>query len=578
MLKRTIFLFFILFIFIIRLHSFDLFSPAQFDTSGQYPLLLIRSGLFTRQDVKKYCDEQKFFACLADTIKAAGDIEDLASRKGIDKHRIYWVGSGLDGLKILYYNPYSFASGVILLGRKDIEEVIRCLRSDPVAMHNIGLYDSVIFIPERGADKKSLDLLEDLISEKGFPISIRNKDAAQADDILDLCRGEMDDEAEKVDLKTDSLDFNYARWLEIIKRSGSYSRIRAEISGNGLLVRPYHVDGFSIDLSSPEFGDWQEEGEPFSIIINDKTCYLGEGPFSKKLYVLYGIITTTNLAEAQKMMLEEKSKEEVPASPELSVEETKEIPDQPVSGTEEAMRSETGAALPEAGNVKQSDIKSWTEPDKFIPGKEKVVLKFGNIKDDINKWDVDISLMDGRSFRTFSGEKDFKPALEWDGKSASGEVLPNGADCSYQLKYEDTAGDKYETPRFRLDTKLAVEQQKKTLLIRFTDILFKKNISALDPEAKKILNKVTDVLKQNRDNIERISIDGHTDNIGPKEYNQKLSEKRSQSVLSFLANTKIIRSDLYAAAGYGDNKPLFPNDNDENRKKNRRVEIMIKLR
>ncbi|NJB37877.1 OmpA family protein [Croceivirga sp. JEA036] len=72
-----------------------------------------------------------------------------------------------------------------------------------------------------------------------------------------------------------------------------------------------------------------------------------------------------------------------------------------------------------------------------------------------------------------------------------------------------------------------------------------------------------------------ISVDGHTDNVGSIQSNMTLSKKRAASV------AKILRQELGEVAfkwkenGYGEGKPLVPNTTDENKQKNRRVEILV---
>ena len=73
----------------------------------------------------------------------------------------------------------------------------------------------------------------------------------------------------------------------------------------------------------------------------------------------------------------------------------------------------------------------------------------------------------------------------------------------------------------------------------------------------------------------QVLIEGHTDNVGKPADNKKLSEKRAQAV-----RTELIiggcSPDLIKAVGYGATRPLVPNDSEENRALNRRVEITIK--
>jgi outer membrane protein OmpA-like peptidoglycan-associated protein len=71
-----------------------------------------------------------------------------------------------------------------------------------------------------------------------------------------------------------------------------------------------------------------------------------------------------------------------------------------------------------------------------------------------------------------------------------------------------------------------------------------------------------------------LEIRGHTDDIGGDEYNLKLSTERANEVMDLLINQGISPTKLIAK-GFGKTKPLNPNDNDENRKKNRRTEFVI---
>jgi outer membrane protein OmpA-like peptidoglycan-associated protein len=72
----------------------------------------------------------------------------------------------------------------------------------------------------------------------------------------------------------------------------------------------------------------------------------------------------------------------------------------------------------------------------------------------------------------------------------------------------------------------------------------------------------------------KVEISAHTDDIGSERYNQILSEKRAQSVVSYMKENEI-ETDRLVAKGYGELKPKFDNDSDENRAKNRRVELKI---
>jgi outer membrane protein OmpA-like peptidoglycan-associated protein len=70
-----------------------------------------------------------------------------------------------------------------------------------------------------------------------------------------------------------------------------------------------------------------------------------------------------------------------------------------------------------------------------------------------------------------------------------------------------------------------------------------------------------------------IEISGHTDNVGKKSANKKLSQQRADAVRAYLV-AKGIDPDRIKAVGYGDEKPVASNDTSEGRQKNRRIEVI----
>lgn len=104
------------------------------------------------------------------------------------------------------------------------------------------------------------------------------------------------------------------------------------------------------------------------------------------------------------------------------------------------------------------------------------------------------------------------------------------------------------------------------------NIFFDYNKATLRPESKVELERVYDFLKQNP-NV-KIEISGHTDDIGSQDYNQKLSEARAKSVVDYLIQLGI-SPDRLSFKGYGKLQPMVPNDSEENRQLNRRVEFKI---
>ena len=106
----------------------------------------------------------------------------------------------------------------------------------------------------------------------------------------------------------------------------------------------------------------------------------------------------------------------------------------------------------------------------------------------------------------------------------------------------------------------------------FNNITFETNSAELNAESYDELNRLAGFIK---DNVGiKIEISAHTDDVGSQEYNQRLSNKRAESVVKFLAGNDI-PAERMVSKGYGKLQPLVPNSSDENRAKNRRVEIKI---
>jgi outer membrane protein OmpA-like peptidoglycan-associated protein len=95
--------------------------------------------------------------------------------------------------------------------------------------------------------------------------------------------------------------------------------------------------------------------------------------------------------------------------------------------------------------------------------------------------------------------------------------------------------------------------------------------SIIKPESKPIINEVIRMMKQSPDL--KLSINGHTDNVGTHEYNIKLSQARAAAVVEALTKAGIA-ADRLSSAGFGDSSPIDDNNKPEGRAKNRRVELV----
>ncbi|MGC1516055.1 MAG: OmpA family protein, partial [Maribacter sp.] len=95
--------------------------------------------------------------------------------------------------------------------------------------------------------------------------------------------------------------------------------------------------------------------------------------------------------------------------------------------------------------------------------------------------------------------------------------------------------------------------------------------STLTNDGLEVVKQISNALKNNTSLA--ISIEGHTDNGGDVAHNQTLSEARANAVKSQLIANTIAESRL-KSIGFGQSKPLVPNENAENMAKNRSVELI----
>ena len=72
------------------------------------------------------------------------------------------------------------------------------------------------------------------------------------------------------------------------------------------------------------------------------------------------------------------------------------------------------------------------------------------------------------------------------------------------------------------------------------------------------------------------TLEGHTDSKGNDAYNQRLSERRAESVKRWLVEREGIEAGRLTPKGWGETKPVAGNDDDAGRQKNRRVEVVIR--
>jgi outer membrane protein OmpA-like peptidoglycan-associated protein len=162
----------------------------------------------------------------------------------------------------------------------------------------------------------------------------------------------------------------------------------------------------------------------------------------------------------------------------------------------------------------------------------------------------------GKYLVTLPSGKNYGIAVKKDGYLFHSENfnLPDNAD--YQEFSKDVALKKIEVGS----------------VIVLRNIFFDFDKATIRPESANELDRLIKLLQDNP--TLKIELGSHTDSKGSDEYNMKLSDNRSKSVVDYLI-TKGIPAGRLVAKGYGETKPIDTNDTDAGRQNNRRTEFKI---
>ena len=110
------------------------------------------------------------------------------------------------------------------------------------------------------------------------------------------------------------------------------------------------------------------------------------------------------------------------------------------------------------------------------------------------------------------------------------------------------------------------------LVVNMGDVLFDFGKYDLRPEAREKLAKLSGIVLAHPGL--NLAVEGHTDNVGSDELNQKLSEKRAETVRAYLVGEGLADGAV-TSSGFGKTTPVADNSSAAGRQKNRRVEIVV---
>ncbi|MCO4018085.1 DUF4398 domain-containing protein [Pseudomonas aeruginosa] len=124
----------------------------------------------------------------------------------------------------------------------------------------------------------------------------------------------------------------------------------------------------------------------------------------------------------------------------------------------------------------------------------------------------------------------------------------------------------------KLRSQLNAKQTSRGTMVTFGDVLFDLDKSDLKPGAMRNIQQLAEFLQQNPER--QVIVEGYTDSTGSANYNQRLSERRADSVRMALLS-RGISPERVATRGYGKEYPVASNGTSSGRAMNRRVEVTI---
>ena len=189
-----------------------------------------------------------------------------------------------------------------------------------------------------------------------------------------------------------------------------------------------------------------------------------------------------------------------------------------------------------------------------------------------------ISGIGAAAAQQFNEEDALPPGARGEVSALSGTVLPLNAVVLELRGVGAAMGGRVQSLEGALKELGATVKGREIKINLAADVLFDFDKADLRPEAGPALERVLAVLKSYPK--AKVLIEGHTDGKGNDQYNQKLSERRADSVRRWLAEHGAATA--MSVQGWGKTRPIAPNtkpggaDDPDSRQKNRRVEITVK--
>jgi outer membrane protein OmpA-like peptidoglycan-associated protein len=162
--------------------------------------------------------------------------------------------------------------------------------------------------------------------------------------------------------------------------------------------------------------------------------------------------------------------------------------------------------------------------------------------------------------------------LQADAARIAAEAKTQSDATSAAAKAEQDKTALREQLRGQLNVILDTRATARGLIVNLSDVLFDTGRADLKPGAREKLARISGILALHQGL--HLEVEGHTDDVGTDSANQRLSERRGESVRAFLVQQGIA-STTVGAIGLGETKPVATNGTAVGRQQNRRVELIV---
>ncbi|MBI3637684.1 MAG: OmpA family protein [Candidatus Rokubacteria bacterium] len=208
-------------------------------------------------------------------------------------------------------------------------------------------------------------------------------------------------------------------------------------------------------------------------------------------------------------------------------------------------------------------IDYWIRKGQKIPGPVQIARNYANL----------FTQRGGKKLadNVDAGGGSMTARMAYEGRTIWLECYVSNAGETYTLTIVEEGGMEQKVEFTAAELAKALREQGS---VAIHGILFDTGKATIKPQSEAILAEIGTLLQ--KDKRLELEIQGHTDNVGAKPANLKLSRDRAAAVRDYLVDKFDVAAERLGTAGFGDERPVAPNTSDDGRAQNRRVELVRK--